>query len=438
MFDRLFGWGKKKDEAAPAISFGRYSDNNKTVEKTARWTDADNLAKEKKYIESINTFFEYLRDDAVQNVSVMQNGDAWHFELHQGSKVVRGRFDNDKLEAEVTLAKMTQPSVPVMRKLLEMNFLLYYSRYALDGDRLCMCFDSETATANPNKLYYGLKELATKADKQDDLLVGDFSALQMADTDHIETIPDTEKEIKFLYLQQWIKENLDTIAALDPDKFSGGIAYMLLSLVYRIDYLIVPEGKLLNELEAISGIYFAKDEKPVMEKNRDMVEAFKKLQQKTREEVFPYLYRYKSTFAIVAPQQYKTIADNVYNAGQNVPWYRDNGYPEIARQITEYGFSYSQYSYSLPRPLSDLFNLFMNVNYSEYFEALGFSKKYYDKAANKFDAEAITARIKEIQDTWRSKYPKLDFKTANLKFDTIVNFNFSFNTEVEFLNFDNK
>ena len=36
------------------------------------------------------------------------------------------------LEAEVILAIMPQPSVPVMRRLLEMNFNLYYSRFALE------------------------------------------------------------------------------------------------------------------------------------------------------------------------------------------------------------------------------------------------------------------------------------------------------------------
>ena len=96
------------------------------------------------------------------------------FEIYQGSKIVRGTFNNEQVKAEVTLARMPQPSVPVMRRLLEMNFNLYYSRFALDNDRLNMRFDSNIESANPSKLYYGFKELATKADKQDDLLVQDF------------------------------------------------------------------------------------------------------------------------------------------------------------------------------------------------------------------------------------------------------------------------
>ena len=258
MLDRLFGISKKKNEseAASAVVFGRYSDNNKSVAQTARWTDADNLFKEKKYFESLDAFFEYLKDDAEQNTLYERNDETGKFEIFQGSKIVKGMFNRDELKAEVTLAGMLQPSVPVMRRLLESNFSLYYSRFALDDGRLCMRFDSDTNTASPSKLYYGLKELATKADKQDDLLVQEFSSLQAVDNEHVAAIPLAEKEVKYRYFQSWIQQTLDTIASVDADKFSGGNAYLLLALIFRIDFLIAPEGKLLSDLEKINGIYF--------------------------------------------------------------------------------------------------------------------------------------------------------------------------------------
>ncbi len=60
MLEKLFGRGSKKKEesqAGPAIHFGRYSDNNKPVAKINRWTDADNLFKDKRYPESLDAFF---------------------------------------------------------------------------------------------------------------------------------------------------------------------------------------------------------------------------------------------------------------------------------------------------------------------------------------------------------------------------------------------
>ena len=437
MFDKLFGRGKKPEQQ-PAINFGRYSDNNKTLEKIARWTDADNLYKEKKYTESIDAFFDYLRDDAANNVILNRNGADFSFEIYQGSKIVRGKGNAAHLQAEVSLAKMPQPSVPVMRRLLEQNFSLYYSRYSLDGERLCMRFDSDIDTANPNKLYYALKELATKADKQDDLLVQDFSSLQALDTEHITAIPEEEKETKFVFVQKWISETLQYAQALDAEKFSGGIAYLLLALAFRIDYLICPEGSLQAELEKIPILYFTKDEKPATEKNAAIIDAFIQLQARSREEFFEGLFRNKSSFTIVAPQNQGSVTDAINGANNNLVWYRDNDYPLIAKQIAEYGISYCQYSYSLPRPLSELFQLMMQVNYADYFIALGFTEEYYDGSKNKFNSEKIIAAINNIESNWQKKYPKFDCKTDNLKFDNMLNFNHSFTGELALLNFDSK
>jgi len=436
MLEKFFGRSKKKTEAEPAIFFGRYSDNNKPVEKVSRWTDADNLFKEKKYTESFDAFFEYLRDDSLENVVHERNESNGRFHFYQGSKIVRGNYDKEHLKAEVTLAKMPSPNVPVMRRLLEMNFNLYYSRYAMDEDRLLMRFDSDIETSNPSKLYYGLKELSTKADKQDDLLVQDFAALQRIDTEHVIEIPNEEKEVKYQWLQKWITDTISFIKTLDADKFSGGIAYLLLALAYRIDYLIVPEAKILHDLEKIVEIYFKKDERQTTEKNRDMIEEFEKLKNRSKEDVFAALYRSRHTFAIVTPQNYKAIADAIYNANQNINWYRDNNYPSVAAQIAEYGFAYCQYSFSLPRPVTDFFHLFMMVIYGEYFRALGFNASYYNPETKQFDADKITGRIRQIIETWRPKYPNLKMKLENIKYDNLVNFNVSFTSEIEFLNLD--
>ena len=440
MLDRFFGWGKKKENrpTVPGIYFGRYSDNNKPMAKTNRWTDADNLFKEKKYTETLDAFFEYLRDDEEQNVVYNRREAEGKFEFYQGSKIVRGNFNKEGVKAEVTLARMPQPSVPVMRRLLEMNFNLYYSRFALDNDRLCMRFDTNLEAASPSKLYYGLKELATRADKQDDLLVQDFTVLETTDSDHVTAIDSQEREIKYDYLQKWIQQTLDNIAGLDADKFSGGIAYILLAMVCRIDYLVTPEGKLLYDLEKIAGIYFKKDERPVVEKNRDMMEEFKKILARPKEEIFSFLFRSKHTFSIVAPQTYKTIADSIHGSNQNMAWYRDNNYQDIACQINEYGISYCQYSYSLPRPVTELFHVYMLVNYSEYFTALGFGTDYYLPAKNQFNPPGIISRLREIQTKWKEKYREMDFKTQNLRFDSRINFDQTFTNELALLNMEAK
>lgn len=436
MFDKLFRLFRKKEQPQPDVMFGRYSDNNKTVAKVNRWTEADNLFKERKYHQSIDAFFEYLRDDSVRNVNTERKGELLDFVIYQGSKVVRGQCDGKRLSAEVSIARMVQPSIPVMRRLLEQNYLLFYSRYTLHDDRICMRFDSEIETANPNKLYYGLKELATKADKQDDLLVQDFATLEQIDTDHIQQLPDREKKVKLQFFREFVGNTITYIDSLDKDKIAGGIAYMLLALGYRLDYLLAPEGKLLQDLEKIVSIYFSKEDKSAQEKNHLMTEAYRKLLEKKDEEILPYLFRSTSTFSIVAPQPHKVIADALATATQNMLWYRDNKYPEIARQILEYGIAYCQYSYSLPRPLSQLFRLFMQINYPSFFQALGFPSSFYDPASNQFERREIEVEVERIIENWREKYPMLEWKEQNIRYDNIISFNQSFLAEIQILNFD--
>lgn len=444
MLDKIFSWSKKKEEeedgaaGGPPVRFGRYSDNNKPLAKVERWNDAETLFKEKKYEQSIVAFFDYLRDEAEDNVRLVKEEAQTKFLFYQGSKIVRGYFNNDRLEAEIAVARMPQPSVPVMRRLLEMNFNLYYSRYALHEGKIYMFFDSDIETANPSKLYYGLKELATKADRQDDLLVHDFTTLQPVDTEHVVPIPDEEKAVKLRFFKKWIEETLALIGTVDNDKYSGGIAYLLLALAYRIDYLIAPEGKLQVELEKIVEIYFRKDSRLVTEKNAEMMECFQKLATKDKTEFYPYLFRSKHTFSIVTPQNFKTAADAIYNANQNIGWYKEHKMPEVAARISEYGFSYCQYSYSLPRPVTELFHLFMMINYADYFAALGFTDAYFDPEKNTCDTEKINAYVNDVVERWREKYPELKFDTAKLKYDNPVAFNQTFTTEVEYLNLESR
>ena len=440
MLEKIFSWHKKREseDEEPQIQFGRYSDNNKPVEKVQRWNEADTLFKSQQYHDSIRAFFDYLRDEEADNVTLEVKGSEGKFSLYQGSKIIRGTFNGKTLEAEVSLVTMPTPSVPVMRRLLEMNFTLYYTRYALKDDTLCMLFNSDIETANPSKLYYGLKELATKADKQDDLLVQDFASLISIDTEHIQDLPQAEKEVKYKYFKKWIGETLDLANSIDAEKYSGGIAYMLLALAYRIDFLIVPEGKLLLALEKIVDIYFKKDDRPVTEKNLDMMHEFGKLLERKEEEFYPYLFRSKYTFSIVTPQNYKTIADAIYNANQNVSWFKEAKHPEIAAIISEYGVAYCQYSYSLPRPVTELFQVFMMVNYPDFFEALGYKTVFYNKETKTFNTEAITAAIEVVQNKWKDKYPELKLNLDKIKWDSMVSFNQTFTTELEYLNLETK
>lgn len=443
--DKLFGKEQSSSESSldPALAqirFGRYSDNNKSPAKTAKWYDADNLFKEKKYQESITAFFEYLSDDKEKNVQFSRNGDGFTFEFVQGSKKIYGESDGKHITARVPVVKMGTPSAAVMRRMLELNYGLYYSRTTMNEDNvISMMFDSAIDSANPNKLYYGLKELATKADRQDDILVADFHMLEEIDTLHIERLPEKELDIKYKYFRKWIEDTLQQVSELNPDSFSGSVAYLLLNLLYRIDYLIAPEAKLLADLEKINGIYWTKkEETPIIERNKIMQDAFRKLLDVSKEEFGASVYRAKATFAITNPPKTEKVKETIENSNRDSYWYIENKYPAIALILNEYGLSYNQYTYSMPHVVTAFFHLYMMIVHADFFAELGWTKKLYRAEDNQFDKGAIQQRILQLVAAHKEKFPYLQFDPARLKFDNLYQFGISYSEQIANFNLDSK
>jgi hypothetical protein len=438
MFKKLIKRFLKKEVTQPKYFFGRYSDNNKTIEKVKKWSEAEHQFREKKYRYCVDLFFEYLKDERAQNVQIERRIRQTTFVIYQGSIVIRGKYDEKNFSATVQFAQMQQPSNPAMRKLLEQNFFLYYSRFTLDGEKIGMRFDTGMETANPNKLYYGLKELANKAEQQNDVLINEFVQLKSIDKEHLQYIPLEEINVKLDYFRIFIKDTLSEIDKLVPEIHEIAISNLLLALGYRIDYLILPEGKLRHDLENIISIFYNKEDKSVAERSLLMIDAYKNLLLKNNDELIPYLYRTKSTFSVVAPQPFKAVVEHIQFALDNSKDYTEKKFSEILHQMQEFGLSYCQYSFSLPQPLTEMFQLYMEVNYPDYFMALGVRKPLFDKAINIFNQKEIEKCIGKITNEWKGKYPKLSFKIQGIQYDSLSNFNHSFLKEIMHLNFEGR
>ena len=55
---------------------------------------------------------------------------------------------------------------------------------------------------------------------------------------------------------------------LNPEDQPGAVAYLLLDLVYKLDFLLIPEGYTMEALERMHRMYFAREDgQPVTYKN---------------------------------------------------------------------------------------------------------------------------------------------------------------------------
>ncbi len=419
-----------------AISFGRFTDAYKPKAKIEYWNKCEKDFLDKKYLDSYEAFFNYLRDDASGNVTFTRSADGMSFEFPQGSQIVKGKITDNKVIAEAYVAEYDKLSVAFMRRVMEINYQLYYSRFCLKDNKIVIKFDSSIADGPPRKLYYAFKEVATRADKQDDLLTDDFSMLKSLGAATVEDVPDSEKELKYKYFKNWIEGTILRINSLNQEQISGGISYLLLDLLYKIDYFITPEGKLMDELEKISWGYFARDNKPFSQKNEDMKDAFQKLLEKPKDKVMHDLYRTRSTFGIANPTPHQGVVDVFNNNLNNVKWYVENNYEDIAIVIYEYLATYCLFSYGLPKPTAQMFHLLLRCTNQQFFTDFGFKEVYYDTANKKLNEQLIKDDMANIIKEGKEQYPELAVKTENLKFDTLIGFLRMYITEIQNLNYN--
>lgn len=422
LFDRLFGQSAG-EELKPDIRFGRYSDSYKTTDSYQAWDKSLAEFEAGNYLDAYRAFFAYLRDDSENNVRLKEDEQGLHFELFQGSKKISGFVNDKRLRAEAKVAHTAKLRVAFMRRLVELNYELEYSRFALDAHgNITIVFDTYTVDGSPYKLYYALKEVATRADKQDDLLLDEFKSLQPIDIAHLEPMPDAEKEVKYAYIQREIQRTLDEVenGPLNKDKYAGGIAYLLLYLIYKLDYLIKPEGYMMEVLERLHRLYFSKDEKKSMaELNQTVAKELRTLLERPKEAYFREMYRVPATFGITMPVNHDRVVSLIDSELHQMDWYLENQYQHIALAIPGFIASYCLFIYAIPKPGRELLHLYLEIVESEYFRELGFPNVYYDPDTRNFDKRAIRRAIRRIVDNNREQYTKLVFPINNLNYQSL-------------------
>ena len=426
LLERLFG-SSSTPEPQPDISFGRYSDSYKGDQNFQAWNDSLRLFEDEKYLESYEAFFKYLRDEHEDNVRYWEEDGGMRFEFYQGSKKITGTANHDKLKAEARIARTQSLNVGFMRRLIEKNFSLKYSRFALDAnDNLTIVFDTYSLDGSPYKLYYALKEVATNADKQDDLLLDEFRMLEAVETSHLTQLPQPEKEAKYTFITNAIRKVMEEIDEnkLDRDQYPGGIAYLLLDLVYMLDYLVKPEGYMMETLEHAHRVYFKKDGRTTALKNINLQKELQKLLKRPRDEFFKEMYRVKSTFGITNPVNHDRVVSFIDGELHHMDWYLDNGYPNVAMAIPGYIVGYCLFNYAIPKPDHDLFHLYYQITQAEYFRDLGFSVPFRD--GDRLNKRAIRKAIEEIVEENGRNFSRLHPSYSSLQYESLPSFAKSF------------
>ncbi|MEZ4927567.1 MAG: hypothetical protein R3A50_14905 [Saprospiraceae bacterium] len=427
--DRIFKFGSGHQGAQPDIPFGRFSDAYKSEAQQAAFDRAlDHFDKEDR-LGAYREFFRYLQNDSDEdNITYTEENGEIHFEFWQGSRIIQGIAGPDKVKACSKVAKATDLNVGFLRRLMEANFNLKFSRFALDPENnLCILFDSGAVDASPLKLLHALRELAINADKQDDLLLDEFKSLEPAEKRTYGEIDVAEKEIKYQYIQREIKAAFEILDAgkPDPNQYPGTFAYLLLALAFKLDYLTKPEGFMMDVLEKIHAIYFAKNQLTSQVKVQHIRMEFQKLLDRPKEEFFKEMYRTRSTFGVNPAVTHGSLGTFIEGELANMEWPMQQGYDSLAMAVPQYVVGFTMFHQAPPQPDRELMHLFYQITEAPYFRELGFHIPFIDDK-NKLNKSAIVKTINRIVNHHRTGFPKLRINSDHIDFRSDVLFGKSF------------
>jgi len=423
LFDRLFQ-KRKKDERLVDIRLGRYSDAYKEADRYDLWDEALSLFDQQDYLDAYERFLEYLLDPAEQNIHYERSDNLLTFEIIQGSKKLIGHSDGQKIRVQANIAKINTASEPLLRYLLEYNYNLRYCRFGLTEDsHIAIIFDTTTIDGSPYKLYYALKEAASHADKSDDLLIHAYSNVEHTEHALFHHISDELKAVKYTYLIEEIHKVLDMVRAYEvkPEGSSGGVVYTLLSLAYKLDYLIKPEGYIMDRLEEINSIYFSNEITAVGDKIQKIIAEYRAILNEDRTTILSEMYWTQSTFGITAPVNHDRIVNFIDGELANMDWYLENDAVGFVQNIPEYIIGYALFHFAPPKPDLLFLQLYWRIMEQDYFNRLGF-RYVYITPDGRLNKKEIKYAIQDIVDANHGKYPNLDPAISSLKYGSRISF----------------
>ena len=408
---------RSKENTFEELSFGRYSDLYKNEQKKVSWDKALQSSEQGDYMSVYRHFIDYISDDEHKNVEVLSSDkDHLSFMFYQGSKKVHVKLDNDFITAEVKIVRCNQANLEVFRSLLEENHRLKYSKFCLDKDKyLVMEFQSSHLDANPYKLYYGLKEMSTIADHKDDALTEKYKEFEAVNTEHVKSISSYLLRAKFEYFNQEITKLTDLVNAnaLTSRENLGSLAFLVNAFVYKMDYLLAPEGRMMQKLDRL--IELSNTDSTLLYQNAsEIMHLLDLLQNKKEADLKHEFYHSIHTFGVTSPIDHDFVINFIESNLESLEWYLSKRQYIFSDAVCSFVIGKLLYDYALPFYDKSLAHLFFRVTEPLFFGSIG--EKGLVKNSKIKKSEVLKC-LEEIEENARKKGVLLTLNKSKLKWD---------------------
>ena len=213
----------------------------------------------------------------------------------------------------------------------------------------------------------------------------------------------------------------------NAEQWAVPIYVLYISTLYRLDFLLHPEGYILSIFEKISRMYQAtNDGLSLHQKNKEARKEMEVILARTVAQIYEELYLTKTTFGITLSNGHEFVTQGIDAEMANLQWYIDNKHPDFAVAYTDFVIGHTTFNYALPKPDQEMFDLYYRIRAADYCASLGFEPLYYDSKNNEFNKSAIKSAVNNIVRQHSVTYPKLKSSSDMLKFDNMSEFGKSF------------
>jgi hypothetical protein len=425
ILDTIFGQDRKVQP--PDMAFGRYTDVYKSELQNKAWEASLSNFEKGAVLQSIVHFMGYLKDERRQNVQVKTEKHRIHFTIQQGTTILEGIVDKVHIHVKCEIAEVRDIHPGWMRMILEENYGLSYIHYYVDERKiLCLGFRSFVQNVPPQKLYEALKELALVADNSDDFLWRQFRQLEpIRKAETLQTTPEI-LQFKYKYLTEETQRVLQYL-----DRYSGNIIHMpgavsfvLMSLIYKMDYLVAPEGMIRELLNECHSYFFSQQLEWTEEKNRWIIKKLRPLtaieEKDFARDMYTAVYSFGPALAIGQTRLFNMI-DAQWD---DVVWFIQNRHPEIVKAIFDFIAGHALYTSALQEPYKELLHLYLMVSEPHFFEEIPGIPTF--RKDRKIDKTEVFKSIKAIYKKHSKAYPAFRPDTAILDYSDDNTFYVSF------------
>ncbi len=426
-------------ESTCNIHFGRGIHAQTSPNEEELFNKSYEAFEKKEILDAYEYFFKslinYTDNTPNNNILLKRTEEKLEFTLYQGCAKIEGTITQMRLYAEATIVKSIDASVALKRYILERNYQLTYANYFSDNAFIKIKLYQDNITLSPQKIFFPLRELALNADFDKEHIKSEFEEVTLEEISHLKTTEIDELKIKYKFLQQWIEELEEKLLTLPSNDNSGMQSFLYLNLLFKIDYLILPKFKIYQELSKKVQEYFSNENGTVEAKNEELRKYLIKLKKMPFQEFSENFYKAQYTFNPIEKSSYDDVTNFINESLLKLRWYKNNRYPQVIPTIYSYIAFHSLYNYGMNSILKELFHMLVNIQNSQFIEALECSVLYNTKT-KVLNKKAIVTKLKTINEDAQKKYKSFTIFPEELNFNSLNEFSNSYYAMLKNLDFE--